>query len=431
MWQKALPKAAIMTREMQPAIVAHYHELWLKGGNRHFFIGKLVTAMRKALEGIPVARMTKPGDRLLVQLGEGGNVQEALERVRRVLGVAYFAVAQPVARDLDAIGEAAWHEVEPLEFATFALRAKRSDKSFPMPVMEIERRVGGYVMKRLLEAGRKVKVNLDAPEVTCRVEITQGPALVYARRIPGCGGLPANTGGRMLCLLSGGFDSAVAAYKMMKRGAHVTFAHFWGGGAAPGESSVHVARALARQLAVYQLSAKLHLIPFEPIQRQIVQFAPEQYRILLYRRMMLRIAERLAVRDRARAIVTGDSLGQVASQTLQNMVAVGAAAKMPVFRPLAGDDKQEIIEMARQIGTHDISAEPFHDCCPVFMPRVPALFADAAELEQAEATLDVAALVDQGVRSATKERYELSKGEVKRLESADYADFADLKNQSR
>jgi thiamine biosynthesis protein ThiI len=147
----------------------------------------------------------------------------------------------------------------------------------------------------------------------------------------------------MVCLLSGGFDSAVAAYKMMRRGAHVTFVHFWGGGAKPGESSVHVARALVERLVPYQFSAKLYMVPFEPIQREIVRSAPESYRLLLYRRMMLRIAERIARKNHAEAIITGDSLGQVASQTLQNMVAVGAASPMPVFRPLAGDDKQEIL----------------------------------------------------------------------------------------
>lgn len=407
-----------MVPELQPAIVAHYHEVWLKGGNRHFFIGKLVTAMRRALEGIPVARLSKPGDRLLIQLGPGANVEEAIARVRCVLGVANFAVAQPVERDFDAICAAAWREVQPLQFATYAVRAKRSDKTFPISTMELERRVGAYLMQRLVESGRAVHVKLDEPDVTCRIEITPGPALVYARRIPGCGGLPANTGGRMLCLLSGGFDSAVAAYKMMKRGAHVTFAHFYGGGAAPGESSVHVARALAKKLTPYQLSAKLHLIPFEPIQREIVKYAPETYRILLYRRMMLRIAERLAQRDRARAIVTGDSLGQVASQTLQNMVAVGAVARMTVFRPLAGDDKQEILTVARQIGTYEISSEPFHDCCPVFMPKVPALFADAQDLDKAEASLDIAALVQQGVKTANVERYEFHSGDVHKVESA-------------
>jgi tRNA uracil 4-sulfurtransferase len=264
--------------------------------------------------------------------------------------------------------------------------------------------------------GRSVRVQLDEPELTCRIEITPGPMLVYARRIAGTGGLPANTAGRMICLLSGGFDSAVAAYKMMRRGAHLSFAHFWGGGARPGESSVHVARALIERLVPYQLTAKLYLVPFEAIQREIVRRAPEQYRLLLYRRMMLRIAERLGRRNHAQAIVAGDSLGQVASQTLQNMVAVGAASTMPVFRPLVGDDKQEILSLARRIGTFEISAEPFHDCCPIFLPRSPALYASPMDLERAEAGLDVPELVKLGVDTAARERYTFVQGRVERTE---------------
>ena len=237
--------------------------------------------------------------------------------------------------------------------------------------------------------------------------------MVYARKIPGAGGLPANTAGRMMCLLSGGYDSAVAAYHMMKRGAHLSFAHFYGSGARPGESSLHVASALARQLVPYQFHAKLYRIPFEPIQREIVRYAPENYRVLLYRRMMLRIAEVLAKRDRALALITGDSLGQVASQTLRNLVAVDAAARMVVFRPLIGTDKIEILATARKIGTYDISSEPFHDCCPVFLPRMPALYASAAELDEAESKLDVPALVTQGLRSTTLEQFHCKGADIK------------------
>jgi len=405
-------------------IVVHYHELWLKGRNRNFFLGKLALALRRALEGIGVERIGRPGDRLLIELSEGARLEDAAARLERVFGVAYYAIARPVERDIEALCRAAWEEIEPLRFATFAVRAKRSDKSFPLRVAEIETRVGRALLDRLRAAGRDVRVHLDDPEVTCRIEITPGPALVYARKIPGAGGLPANTGGRMMCLLSGGFDSAVAAYKMMRRGAHLTFVHFWGGGARPGESSVHVARELVRKLAIYQFTAKLYLVPFEGIQREIVSYAPETYRVLLYRRLMLRIAEQLAHKDHALALVTGDSLGQVASQTLQNMAAVGDAARMEVFRPLAGDDKQEILALARKIGTYEISSGPFHDCCPVFMPRTPALHASAAELAQAEAAMasssrdacSVEALVRRGVESATVERFRYAAGRVEQAE---------------
>jgi thiamine biosynthesis protein ThiI len=225
----------------------------------------------------------------------------------------------------------------------------------------------------------------------------------------------------MVCLLSGGFDSAVAAYKMMRRGAHLTFVHFWGGGARPGESSVHVARGLVERLTPYQLTAKLYLVPFEPVQREIVRAAPESCRLLLYRRMMLRIAEQLGRRNHALAVVAGDSLGQVASQTLQNMVAVGAASVMPVFRPLVGDDKQEIIALARRIGTFEVSVEPFHDCCPIFLPRSPELYATPAELERAETGLDIPALVKASLAAATLERYTFTEGRVERVESTEPA----------
>ncbi len=396
------------------AIVVHYHELWLKGRNRSFFLNRLTDNLRRTLEDLPIERIDRPGDRILVWLREDADPTPALARIERVLGVAYCAPVRAVERDIEAIRRAAWEELAGEEFETFAVRARRSDKSFPLRSLEIERDVGAYLLARLGEAGRHARVRLGAPDRLCRIEISPGPALVYARRIPGPGGLPAKTGGKMVCLLSGGFDSAVAAYKMMKRGAHLVFVHFYGTGAQPGESSLHVARALTRQLVPYQLTARLHLVPFEPIQREIVRFAPEDFRVLLYRRMMLRIAAAVAERSGALALVTGDSLGQVASQTLENMVAVDRAVPMSVFRPLVGDDKQEILALARRIGTYDISAEPFHDCCPVFLPRSPALRATAADLDRAESHLDVPALVRMGLDRATMERYRFVRGEVER-----------------
>src|ERR1700739_4707373 len=352
-------------------VVVHYHELWLKGGNRRFFLSKLHMALKRSLEGMPVERILRPGDRLLVEFGEGASAAEAIARIERVFGIAFYAVARVVARgsadDLAALGRAAWEEIRGANFQTFSVRAKRSDKSFPHRTSEIEVFVGQHLCDQLRAAGREARVKLNNPELTCRIEIPPGPSLlVYARKIAGAGGLPPNTAGRMTCLLSGGFDSAVAAWKMMKRGAHMNFVHFWGGGARPGESSVHVARELVRKLVPWQYSAKLYLVPFEPIQREIVASAPEEFRILLYRRTMLRIAERIARSNRALRLITGDSLAQVASQTLHNMAAVGAAVRTPLYRPLAGDDKMEIMDAARKIGTHDISAEPFHDCCPIF-----------------------------------------------------------------
>jgi tRNA uracil 4-sulfurtransferase len=396
----------------KPVIVVHYHELWLKGGNRRFFLGKLHTALRQSLGGIPVERIEQPGDRYIVRLSEGAPVAEAIASLERVAGVANYAVARTVSRTMEDLCAAAWEELWPLRFTTFAVRAKRSDKAFPHGSMEIEKVVGRFLQDRLREAGREARVQLKEPDVTCHIEVTPGPLLVYARKIPGMGGLPANTAGRMTCLLSGGYDSAVAAYHMMKRGAHLSFVHFYGTGARPGESSLHVARGLARVLTPYQFRAKLYRVPFEAIQREIVRAAPEGVRILLYRRMMLRMAEAFARRDRALALITGDSLGQVASQTLRNLAAVDAVARMPVFRPLIGSDKLEILATAKKIGTYEISSEPFHDCCPVFMPRTPELSATPEELDRAEANLDIAALMTQGLGGATLERFAFSDGRV-------------------
>ncbi|MDE3170828.1 MAG: tRNA 4-thiouridine(8) synthase ThiI [Acidobacteriota bacterium] len=395
-----------------PVIVVHYHELWLKGRNRRFFLGKLFSALRQALAGIPVERIEQPGDRLLIRLGPGASLEQALNRVQHVFGIAYYAVARLVERDLQALCNAAWREIEPLQFATFAVRARRSDKTFPHSSMQIESAVGRFLLDKLRSESREARVQLREPELTCYVEVTPGPLLVYARKIPGLGGLPPNTAGRITCLLSGGYDSAVAAYRLIKRGAHLSFVHFYGTGARPGESSLHVASGLARVLTRYQFSAKLYRVPFEEIQREIVRYAPEGLRVLLYRRMMLRIAELFARRDRALALATGDSLGQVASQTLRNLAAVDAAATMPVFRPLIGSDKLEILEIARRIGTYEISSEPFHDCCPVFLPRAPELSANPEELEKAEAALDRKALIAQGLRGATLEKFAYADGRV-------------------
>ncbi len=404
-------------------IVVHYHELWLKKGNRNFFLHQLREAIRRALGGIAIARISRPGDRLMLQLARAADLEEALRRLDRVFGISYLGVARVIDRHtlakaaaagdaLAPIRAAAWDEMRTEKFCAFAVRATRSDKSFPLNAMALEREIGGSVYDQLVAVGREARVNLKKPSLTCHIEVTRGPVLVYARRIAGAGGLPANTAGKLLCLLSGGFDSAVAAYKMMKRGAHVSFVHFWGGGALPGESSAYVARQLVERLVPWQFTARLNLIPFEALQREIVAVAPEPLRILLYRRLMLRIAERVALRGGCKGVITGDSLGQVSSQTLLNMQAVGSVARIPLYRPLVGDDKLEIQELARRIGTHDISAEPFHDCCPVFQPRSPMLYATPEMLDAAEQTYDVAALVERGLGSIILERLRYENGKV-------------------
>jgi thiamine biosynthesis protein ThiI len=398
---------------MQPTLVLHFHELWLKGGNRNFFLGRLVIAVRRSLEPLS-CRAWVVHSRILVDAPDEATAALAAARLQRVFGIVYLAIARRVGMTIEEIFAAAWEEMRGRSFDSFAVRVKRGDKTFPLHSGEVERRLGAFLLEQLKATGHPgAHVNLSHPGITCFVEITSGSVLVYSEKLRGPGGMPANTAGRLACLLSGGYDSAVAAYKVMKRGVHLAFVHFHGSPARPGESSVPVARELVRLLTPFQFTSRLYLVPFEPLQRQIVIAAPEQYRILLYRRMMLRIAEKIARREHALGMVTGDSFSQVASQTLHNLNAIDRAAVLPVYRPLIGDDKLEILQVAQRVGTYRVSSEPFQDCCPLYLPRSPALYARPEELERAEATLDVPALVAQGLETAVREKYELCAGEVK------------------
>jgi len=238
--------------------------------------------------------------------------------------------------------------------------------------------------------------------LTCFIEFVGGDAYLYFDKIPGGGGLPARTSGKVFCLLSGGIDSPVAAYRLMRRGCRVDFVHFHSFPHTTIESQEKV-RRLVRVLSRYQIEAKLYMVPFAELQREIVAYAPPPLRVLLYRRFMMRIADRLALEERAHALVTGDSLGQVASQTLQNLRAVSGAATLPIFRPLIGDDKEDIIRTARAIGTYEISIIPDQDCCTMFVPRHPETMSSIAQLDQAESALDVPRLVDSAVSEVSRE----------------------------
>jgi len=392
--------------EAMALLVLHYHEMWLKGGNRSFFLHKLTESVRAHLGDLGALRIEHEDGRVLVSVA--ADATAAVDRVRRIFGVAYYSVVVETTRDLEAVAAAAVEQMGRQRFRTFAVRARRADKTLPFKSQDVERRVGAAILSSLGD----VAVDLDHPEVTCYVEFTRNRALVYSEKIPGPGGMPANTAGKLACLLSGGYDSAVAAYQMMKRGAHLLFVHFHGVAAQPGESSGPVAREIVEILTPYQGHSKLFLVPFYELQREIVLHAPEEYRILLYRRLMLRIAQAIAYKNHALGLVTGDSLAQVASQTLQNMAAVGAAATLPLYRPLVGFDKQEIIDIARRVGTFDPSSERFTDCCPAFMPHRPSLYATSGELDRAEAGLDVASMIRRGVAAAEREVYHFRDGRV-------------------
>ena len=397
-------------------LVLHYHEIWLKGGNKRFFQSRLVSAVKRSLEDLSPRPLEVVLDRLLVPVPDESLLPLMVERLQRVFGLAYIGLAWEISGGIRELACCACRVMERINPRSFAVRAKIADHDFTAGSMEVERELGREILTTLRAKGSDVRVNLTQPEVTCQVEVIPGRVLVYAERAEGPGGLPAATGGRLVMLLSGGFDSGVAAYKMMRRGVHLAFVHFFGSASPASGPSSPVAERMVRLLTPYQFTSRLYAIPFDSVQRQIVAGAPENLRVLLYRRMMARISREICRVERGLGLVTGDSVSQVASQTLHNLAAVDRGIDVPVYRPLAGDDKQEILRLARRVGTYEISCEPFEDCCPRFMPRSPAIFASAEQLDRAEQGLDIQALVTVGLEGARAFDFKYERGKVERRE---------------
>jgi thiamine biosynthesis protein ThiI len=397
---------------MNRVFILHYHEIWLKGGNKNYFLSRLRSAIKQSVADLPVQSLTSVADRMLLVPGDESAGPAILERLRRVFGLAYIAPAREVPSSLAELGPAACAMMAEKNPRSFAVRAKIAATGYGMHSMELERQLGRVILDYLRARDPSVQVRLTNPEVTCWVEVVPGKALIYSERVEGAGGLPAVTSGRLVVLLSGGFDSAVAAYKMMRRGCHAAFVHFFGSPSPSRDSSRSVAEEIVRTLTPYQFTSRLYLVPFDAVQRQIVASTEECFRVLLYRRMMVRIAREIARAEQAMGLVTGDSVSQVASQTLHNLAAIDHGLDLPIYRPLAGDDKAEILRLARQIGTYKISCEPFEDCCPRFMPRAPAIFAQSEQLDRAEAGLNIAALVSMGLKATTVRSLKFERGAV-------------------
>jgi len=384
-------------------VVLRYHEIALKGGNRPFFVRRLVEHVERTTADLPVGRVRRASARLVLPLRDPGAWPAVRARLACVFGVANFSLAHELLLGpgdpdavLDRLGDVVVRRLADLPLASFRVVTKRGDKTFPVTSPEVSRRLGA----RIKEA-TGARVDLDHAATTVAVDLLPGRAFFSVERVEGAGGLPVGASGRVLALLSGGIDSPVAAWRMMRRGCRVDFVHFH---SVPFQdrTSQDKARELARQLAAWQLGAALLLVPFGEVQRQIVAAVRRPLRVVLYRRMMVRIAETLARRHGLEALVTGDSLGQVASQTLTNLGVVGAAATLPLLRPLIGTDKNEITEEAARIGTFETSIIPDQDCCQLFVPRHPATRARADEVDAAERLFDVERLVRQAVEAAER-----------------------------
>lgn len=378
-------------------IVVHYAEIGLKGKNRGLFERRLQHNVAQRLGDVEVNDVERLSGRLLVRLGSQANVAEAVERLRTVPGIAYLAAAYGVAKDVTAIKAAVVEKLSGLETSvrSFKINTRRADKRFPLISPEINAEVGGHV-----QAATGWQVDLKHPDLVVHIEILFKKTFFYFERVDGIGGLPVGISGTVGLLLSGGIDSPVAGYYALKRGCHVVPVHFHSGPFGEWQTSEEKIRRLVKALQAYGISARYYVVPIGEIQREIVVEAPAPPRVLLYRRLMVRIAQELTRREGGLALVTGESLGQVASQTLESLAVVQAVAALPLLRPLVGLDKKEIVAQAQTIGTFKISVEPGDDCCQFLMPRQVLTRPALADIEAAEAKLDVARLVASGLAAA-------------------------------
>jgi thiamine biosynthesis protein ThiI len=381
------------------SVVVHYGELALKGRNRPWFINMLVRTIGTALNGLDVLNIRSMLGRIVIELGPEVDWTEVRTRLAPLPGIGNFANATHVAPDIDLICNGVVNAVRGRPMTTFRVMARRADKRFPIPSPEIERLVGARV-----QTATGWAVDLSNPQLIIRVEVLTKDAFYFVDREAGVGGLPVGTGGRVLALLSGGIDSPVAAWRLIRRGCRASFVHFHSYPIVS-RTSQDKARELTRILTRGQLASRLYLVPFGALQQQVVISVPPAFRVLIYRRLMLRIADRIAERAGAHALVTGDAVGQVASQTIENLAVIGAVTRMTLLRPLVGMDKEEITADARRIGTYETSVVPDEDCCSLFTPRFPATRAILESVEAAEAALDVPALVDRALADVVVEDF--------------------------
>jgi tRNA uracil 4-sulfurtransferase len=381
------------------AIVVHYKELALKGRNRPWFVKILVQNLRVALGDLGVRSIRSSMGRIEIELDPSTSWDEARDRIRRVFGIANFSVAGRGPHDFEALAAAILEDLGDRHVESFRVSATRADKRLPFTSPQVEREVGG-----LIKQARGWRVDLTRPAFQIHVEMLPTEAFYLFGKEPGAGGLPTGTGGRVACLLSGGIDSPVAAYRMMRRGCSVLLIHFHSYPILSRASQEKV-REIAQLLTRSQLRTRLVLVPFGELQQQVLLAVAPALRVVIYRRLMLRIAEQLARAWHAQALVTGEVIGQVASQTLENLTNIAEATTMEVLRPLVGMDKDEITSEAERIGTFPISIIPDQDCCQLFTPRHPATRVKRSQVTAAEAALPIDEMTARALAAATVEEF--------------------------
>ena len=377
---------------MERVILIKYGELTTKKGNRNFFVNLLYKSIVNKLDGYNV-KIYKDLSRMYIEFDEK-DLDEILSRVNKIFGIHEYLVAYKIDTDLDTIKDKVLEVVKNEHFNTFKVETKRSYKEFPVNSQDLSRQLGGIILKNI----EGIKVDVHNPDLLVNVEIRKTYTYIYTNYYYGLGGYPNNTLGKGMLMLSGGIDSPVAAYLAIKRGVHVEAVYF----EAIPHTSINARNKvieLCKKLSVYTTSIKLHIVPFTEIQEAIYRTADQDYVITIMRRMMYRITERMARRRHCLAIINGESIGQVASQTLTSMKVINDVTNYPVIRPVACLDKLEIMDIARKIDTYDISILPYEDCCTVFVPKHPVINPKLSLCEEMENRFDYKELINKTLKN--------------------------------
>lgn len=385
---------------MKEIVLIKNGELVLKGLNRNTFEDILIKNMRKALRELGEFKFTKSQSTIMVEsVNEEVDLDDAVEALKKVFGIAALSRACVAQKDMNDIktAAAAYLEEELSTASTFKVEAKRSDKKFPYKSPEIARELGGYILSKF----NHLKVDVHNPEITVTVEIRDNYAFVRGNNIKGAGGMPVGTSGRAAILISGGIDSPVAGYMMAKRGIELVAVHF----ASPPyttELAELKVMELLRRVSKYSGPITTYVVGFTEIQEEIRDKCPEEYFTIIMRRFMMKISERLALKQNCSALITGESVGQVASQTMYALACTDAATQIPVFRPCIGMDKDEIVAISRKIDTFETSIQPYEDCCTVFTPKHPKTRPRLEDVLEAEKDMDAQALIEKAIQNTRK-----------------------------
>lgn len=368
-------------------VVVHYDEIGLKGKNRGFFERLLIKNINIKLDNRIKSCVREPGQ-ITIDINKRNDYSEIKDVLSKIPGIAYFSFAKKVKLDLNLIKKKSIDFLRDKEYETFKINTKRHDKNFKLNSMELNSILGKAVVDMY-----KKKVKMKNPDIVLKVEISNQFAYLSDEGIEGVGGMPTNQKQKVVCLLSGGFDSPVAAYLMMKRGCEVILTHFQNQNQMSGSVKDKIIR-LGKQLSKYQIKTKIYIIPFEKIQKQIIMRVHSTTRMLIYRRFMIKISSKIAEINKADFLVVGDSLSQVASQTFENLNVTYKDSEKHIFSPLIGLDKKEIINISKKIETYDISVLPYGDCCSYFLPKHPVLKANEKLIKNIESKLDIDLLVN-------------------------------------